>query len=254
MRSTVKNDHLSCLSQNLDEWKISNKNKNARKLYKVISWKSVILLKENCIFFWCTSDLFSTTSITSNGDVRPCQRVECKKFYIDDLYFIYFLLPRSAKHFTKDIALSQSLQSNGSIWQICELQHFIRQERTKKGQGVESIAFSIIYLLPKHFQWPHSESCNENCIWSKTNLNDWIQFGNGTPCPDGCATGNLFSTDICLLQRSSFSSMGTHTRVRVLSVFTDSHCLGAPRTCWWIFIAVSLASETALLLSSPLYS
>lgn len=174
------------------------------------------------IFFWCTTNLFITAGITSKGDVRPCQRVACKKFYIDGLYFIYFLSPRSAKHFTKDIALSQSLQSNGSIWQICELQHFIRQERTKKGQGVESIVFSIIYLLLKHFQWAQSESCNENCIWSKANLKDWIQFWDGTLCPDGCAVGSLCGADLCLLWRSSFSSTGTQARVRVLPVFTQS--------------------------------
>lgn len=186
--------------------------------------------------------------------MRPCQRVEHKKFYIDDLYFIYFLLPRSAKHFTKDIALSQSLQSNGSIWQICELQHFIRQERTKKGQGVESIVFSIIHLWLKHFQWPHSESCNENCIWSKTNLNDWIQFQDGTLCPDSCATGSLCGTDICLLWRSSFSSAGTQATVRVLSVFM----LSLP-WCTWNLVgrggvgsSVSLASEIAFLSSSLL--
>lgn len=160
--------------------------------------------------------------------MRPCQRVECKKFYIDDLFFIYVLLPRSAKHFTKDIALSQSLQSNGSIWQICELQHFIRQERTKKGQGVESIVFSITHLLLKHFQWPHSESCNENCIWSKTNSNDRIQFQDGTLCPDGCAMGSLCGADICPLWRSSFSSAGTQARVRVLSVFM----LSLPQCTW----------------------
>lgn len=199
--------------------------------------------------FLCPANLFSTAGITSKGDVRPCQRVECNKFYIDDFYFIYFLLPRSAKHFTKDIALSHSLQSNGSIWQICELQHFIRQERTKKGQGVESIVFSIIHLLLKHFQWPHSESCNENYIWSKTNLNDWIQFWDGTLCPDGCAMGSLCGADICLLWRSSFSSTGTQARVRVLSVFT----LSLPR-CTWKMVGRGGGGSLCLLLVKSLFS
>ena len=230
-----------------------SKNKNVRKRCKVISARRVLLPKGNCILFWCPANLFSAAGIASKGDMRSCQRVECKKFYIDDLYFIYFLLPRSAKHFTKDIALSQSLQSNGSSWQICELQHFIRQERTKKGQGVESIVFSIIHLSLKHFQWPHSESCKENCIWSKNNLNDWTHFRVGALCPDGCAMGILHATDVCQLWRSSRSSTGTQARVRVLSVLT----LSLPqRTCnlmgrdggGALFLCLLLAK---LLFSSP---
>lgn len=132
----------------------NSKNENGRKKSRKMEEIAVKRFPENEFCYWkgncifrCAAHPFSIPGITTKGDVRPCQGVECKKFYIDDLYFIYFLLPRSAKHFTKDIALSQSLQSKGSIWQMYELQHFIRQERTKKGQGVDSIGFAIIYLF-----------------------------------------------------------------------------------------------------------
>lgn len=199
--------------------------------------------------------LFSTAGMATKGHMRPRQRVECKNFYIDDLYSIYFLLPRSAKHFTKDTAFSQSLQSKGSIWQMCELQHFIRQERTKKVQGVDSIGFAIIYLLLKHFQWSHSESCNENCIWSKTNLNERVPFGDGSLCPDGYAIGSRCGTDIFPLWKDSLGALANRPGAWCcFKAVTASVHLEPPRKgWWWIFIFMSFDSEIVVLLSSSLH-
>lgn len=132
------------MNEKLREWKLEEKiSQNGRNCCKVIFCKGVLLLKEKCIFF-CGLFIYSVLLAWLQKVRQDHAVVECKKFYIDDSYFIYFLLLRSAKHFTKDTALSQSLQSKGSIWQMCELQHFIKQERTQKVQ-TQLVLPSFIY-------------------------------------------------------------------------------------------------------------
>lgn len=147
-----------------------------------------------------------------------------KKFHADDLHFIYFLLPRS---FIEDIALAQSLQSNGSFWQICELQHFIRQGRTK--DRVLSQLFSSSFIYCWSISSDHTvKVAIRTAVDVILNRTTELQFGQRTLCPDGCAMGSLCGADICLLWRSSSSSAGTQAGARALSVFT----LSLPRRTW----------------------